>query len=603
MDNLDLRHFVAGILHGEQNNDLDSLADEPVKQLVEMSQRLQFACLAPWDCEKNGWNQISWGVKRNMAAIQTALEYTLVRNAYDVPGWINSIFAVAKPKMPNLCTLSEFGHDGFSVSVEQLDNFGLPTPLIRIQLCEDTLNEICDKVFNKEFCDSLHTRVSDIFDESRFLLDNTDEPSCVIIPNEIISAKKLRRVIDLRAKFKAYLLDSLDVLRTGLSQFFLPGIIESLLESLVFNHFIYKKFLDGTNHPIHFNSFHSHVLPESGKEYATSQILGGALTCLLVIPRTFPSESLNHLLADIHCISSALLAKVAVTQNRFWYQRSYQSSLQSAISALMSRNMSHNLGSHVITNVKHQIEDLEKRQGDESVAEQLRGLTCLFQYLQERQDFIATIANDEYFPRGPLNFKSAVFDILAMDGPAYRHDSDTKINNYILDNIVRSENVARHGSLSGNANPGAIAIELQLVKVDARGRVSAFKSIGSQKIGNEFSDMLLSVNSGLNGRQALLIIFENIIRNAAKHGKESLNRLDTLVFSVIFKECRDADTGKAYYEITIADNKKDFTQVREKLSGSDGDNPPFIKDDRIAPLNILREDGGGIPLSSCAIMV
>jgi len=154
------------------------------------------------------------------------------------------------------------------------------------------------------------------------------------------------------------------------------------------------------------------------------------------------------------------LAKAAVIQNRHWYQRSYQASVQSAISALMSRNMSHNLGSHVLTNVKHQIEDLEKQQQDDSVKGQLRGLTALLQYLQERQDFIATIANDEFFPKGPLDFKNAVFDILAMDGPAYRHNSDDRVNNYILDNIVRSENVARPGSQSGIEWPNATAIEL-----------------------------------------------------------------------------------------------------------------------------------------------
>ena len=60
--------------------------------------------------------------------------------------------------------------------------------------------------------------------------------------------------------------------------------------------------------------------------------------------------------------------------------------------------------------------------------------------------------------------------------------------------------------------------------------------------------MLLSVNNGLNGRQALLIILENVIRNSAKHGKDALDRLDnnTLLFSVIFQERRDALTGNAY---------------------------------------------------------
>jgi len=49
--------------------------------------------------------------------------------------------------------------------------------------------------------------------------------------------------------------------------------------------------------------------------------------------------------------------------------------------------------------------------------------------------------------------------------------------------------------------------------------------------------MTLSVNNGLNGRQVLLIILENIIRNADKHCKDAFDRLEnnTLLFSVIFK--------------------------------------------------------------------
>ncbi|MCL2511694.1 MAG: hypothetical protein FWF09_06555, partial [Bacteroidales bacterium] len=274
---------------------------------------------------------------------------------------------------------------------------------------------------------------------------------------------------------------------------------------------------------------------------------------------------------------------------------------KSAVAAIMSRNMSHNLGSHVVTNAKHQIEALERGQGDESVKVQLKGLSALMQYLQERQDFIAVIANDEHYPNGPLNFKSHVFDVLAMDGPSKRHDS-TPVNNYILDNIVRSENIVREGSVTARAETGFLNVELQLVKFESSGGVPAsdgnnylnggrdasatiFKSLGKPEIGDAFSNFTLSVNNGLNGRQALLTIIENFIRNSAKHCKESLQNLEdnTLLFSFIFNEDKNKDTGRAFYTITICDNKRNFAEVRRILDGNG-----VMKDGRFAPMHILR---------------
>lgn len=267
-------------------------------------------------------------------------------------------------------------------------------------------------------------------------------------------------------------------------------------------------------------------------------------------------------------------------------------SVKSAIAAIMSRNMSHNLGSHVVTNAKHQVMALERSQGDDTVKEQLKGVSALLQYLQERQDFIAVIANDEHYPKGPLNFKSAVFDLLAMDGPARRHspdNRDSRINNYILDNIVRSEDIVRDGSLAGKKGlEGLLKIELELVKIDESGQAVAFKSLDEQReIGNEFSDFTLSVNNGLNGRQALLTVIENVIRNAAKHNRNALQNLEnnTLLFSIIFREAGNS------YEITICSNKREFATVKEFFEVHGIISP---QEGRLEPLQILREDGSGI---------
>ena len=258
--------------------------------------------------------------------------------------------------------------------------------------------------------------------------------------------------------------------------------------------------------------------------------------------------------------------------------------MKSAIAAIMSRNMSHNLGSHVVTNAKHQILELEKSQGDDLVKNQLRGLSTLLQYLQERQDFIAVIANDEHYPKGPLNFKSHVFDMLAMDGLSVRHGTEDRMNNYILDNIVRSEGVARKGSVAGI--DGGIGIELQLVKHETSGGCKVFKSLERPEIGDAFANITLSVNYGLNGRQAFLTILENIIRNSAKHDRKLLGALENnmLLFSIIFKERADG-----YFDITICDNKKNFTDLQHKFAKLG-----LVVNGRLAPLHILREGEGSV---------
>ena len=319
--------------------------------------------------------------------------------------------------------------------------------------------------------------------------------------------------------------------------------------------------------------------------------LGGLFVLMRNNLHNFMENQPNQWVSEFIEVSKRLIDKVSNCLISFYRFRLIRTeSLKSAVAAIMSRNMSHNLGSHVVTSAKHQIEELEKRQNDDTVKVQLKGLSALMQYLQERQDFIAVIANDEHYPKGPLNFKSGVFDILAMDGPPHRHGA-APVNNYILDNIVRSENIARLGSVAGGSGDDTVKIELQLVKFDGAGRPCVFKSLGEPEIGSAFSDFTLSVNNGLNGRQALLTILENIIRNSAKHDKESFKNLEdnTLLFSVIFKEKRDPDSGRAFFEITIADNKRNFSSLRKSFEESG-----FVRDGRLAPLRILREDGGGI---------
>jgi hypothetical protein len=291
-------------------------------------------------------------------------------------------------------------------------------------------------------------------------------------------------------------------------------------------------------------------------------------------------DKINNSVTGIH----RKFLSLRETEHRIWNKYSEwerkQMATKSAVAAIMSRNMSHNLGSHVITHTRYQIDELSNSQNDE-LAKRLNGLTSLLQYIQERQDFIAVIANNEKYSKGPLNFKNAVFDFLAMDGPAERHnhtDSDPlkKVRNYLLNNIVSSEGIYRSDFENEN-NKTDIPIELQIVKYN-NDSFSVFKSLQKNQDGDNFNDLLLSVPYGLNGRQALLTIIENIVRNSAKHNKENLNlknfnKENPLMFSIIFK-----DENNNEYSIVISDNKKNFTEVLPVL---EKEQVIEIKEDRI----------------------
>jgi hypothetical protein len=259
--------------------------------------------------------------------------------------------------------------------------------------------------------------------------------------------------------------------------------------------------------------------------------------------------------------------------------------------------MSHNLGSHVITNTRYQIENLSAKHEDKpNVQKQLNGVTALLEYLQERQDFVAVIANEDQYARGPLNFKTAVFDMLAMDGPAKRHaqngrsSTDRQIHNYVLDNIVRSEEIYRDDDI--DEHKGKFPIEIQMIKAGDSGNLT-FRSKPhiTNSDSSYFTNIQLAVPYGLNGRQAFLIILENIIRNAAKHNREDLK--SDLTFSIIIKE------NDKNYEITIADNKQNYNTVIKKFKdkGNEPDKDKSIIDDtcKLKKLDILNKDvTGGI---------
>lgn len=169
---------------------------------------------------------------------------------------------------------------------------------------------------------------------------------------------------------------------------------------------------------------------------------------------------------------------------------------KAAKAAIMSRNMSHNLGSHVMAYLKQKLNSVEDIVREKTLADLiyvvddknckfndgftnslrttlannltgttasqpnliattdittkielpfLVGLGKFVNYLQERQDFIATVATN-YIPySSPVNFKDYIYDELTPDLRQIRHSdrSGSRPENILLAYIARSENIIR----------------------------------------------------------------------------------------------------------------------------------------------------------------
>lgn len=167
----------------------------------------------------------------------------------------------------------------------------------------------------------------------------------------------------------------------------------------------------------------------------------------------------------------------------------------------------------------------------------LVGLGQFISYLQERQDFIATIATD-YIPYySTINFKDFIYDELNNDKRYERHPDrqNLKPDNILLGNIARSEGLGRITSPTCSSDDKASLHDIVLkfrttfngdpVERIEKPFVDPLKYYKTKEVWlkakNELDEMRnyeVSLPGGIVGRQAVFSIIENIIRNAAKHG-------------------------------------------------------------------------------------
>ncbi len=263
---------------------------------------------------------------------------------------------------------------------------------------------------------------------------------------------------------------------------------------------------------------------------------------------------------------------------------------KSAVAAIMARNLSHNIGSHVLSYLKSYIRsipntinekfllELQKLNNlsepiyelkltkeykklikinevdldDSMEAPFLLGLGRFINYIQERQDFIATIATD-YIPYySTINCKDFIYDELNYDYKIERHKEKNKykVENILLDRIAYSEGFDRE----------KIAIN--------------FRKFNGLDKNHQDLESLREINfdlpGGIIGRQAIFSIIENIIRNTAKHGKRNKS---SLTFTIDITE-PTISSNSNFWEFTVTDNNENGIEALPKLLHAL--NEPFV---------------------------
>lgn len=288
---------------------------------------------------------------------------------------------------------------------------------------------------------------------------------------------------------------------------------------------------------------------------------------------------------------------------------------KSAKVAIMSRNISHNLGSHVMSYLKQHLSSVTSMLKDNILTdffdsrnyEELRsqlenainngdrnpftftkdiakveddialpflvGLGNFVSYLQERQDFIATIATD-YIPYySTVNFKDFIYDELNPDKRYERHQDrkNFKPDNILLGNIARSEGLGRKISPTEADNARMADIIIKFKDFDGNavvndsniplsGRDAAFNSLDFMR------KIDVSLPGGIIGRQAVFSIIENIIRNAAKHGNWRPKGGLELTFDIVDKN-----------DIKLVEEKKEL-ENEQYSDGSDSERNSRLKE-------------------------
>lgn len=324
-------------------------------------------------------------------------------------------------------------------------------------------------------------------------------------------------------------------------------------------------------------------------------------------------EILNKLVYELGNLIRFLSANYMFNLGLQLQEKARKEAIRSAKAAIMARNMSHNLGSHVMSYLKQKLGNITSILNDDKVLYNIfdkgNGITNttinniqlpflvgtgrFIGYLQERQDYIATIATD-YIPYGaPVNLKDAIYDELNPDLRHKRHNDKNDNNrplNVLLSYIAKSEGLSRENmDQEGFATSKDILIGFPKYTKDTKEPQIFGIGIDNCESENEALSEMRKINfnlpGGLVGRQAVFSIIENLIRNAAKHG--NTRAVDNLEYTFDIINIGDisnepciedricSEKWRMLYEkaidknnlylLTITDNLQYDTSIIEKL--------------------------------------
>jgi hypothetical protein len=203
--------------------------------------------------------------------------------------------------------------------------------------------------------------------------------------------------------------------------------------------------------------------------------------------------------------------------------RARLAALRTAAVAIMGRNMSHNIGSHVQAYLSDPkiVSDITKG-----------NLATHNAYLRERMDLIASLATTRPVWAMPYTFRALW--------------SRFRSQAVLLQYLVASHNIRV------TPPPGNKIKELKLLP--------SLQPQGAPKNG-PWLEWMVDIPHSVIGEQALFAIFENVIRNAAKHNEDG----KSLEISVKLEEEED-DTN--HYKLVLSDNRQTTYEQFQEIQKS-----------------------------------
>lgn len=350
-------------------------------------------------------------------------------------------------------------------------------------------------------------------------------------------------------------------------------------------------------------------------------------------------------LKKLTVLSYAFIASVVETNLAAIYFRRIEEqkkqiqkeTLKSAVSAIMTRNMSHNLGSHYLHYTKAQLEQLAKRGGE--FGPDIRGAAKVMEYMQGRMDYLATLISMDRYPYGCVNFKSQIFDELTIDDFSKRHfekdiisndevrnvivllkrlqrgdnkreivkanleslyelskkaltnKSHNRTTNFLLTNLILSENFTRPSILDDNSSSNSdlkminLQVLLDLKDEDEESYTKIFTGTLAKKddeeiVKRKLSKVNIALPGGVMSSHAFFNIVENFIRNSAKYLQTDFSKSGNLTITIKITEI------DGYYEFTLFDDKQNANKKQPDTNKS------LLDDllDKISNLRILDDN-------------